>query len=55
LQEKSPFEKGGFLGDLRTSKGKEFMANAITDDFEPSERNFTPRIREKIYHLRGNS
>jgi hypothetical protein len=26
---KSPFEKGGFRGILRTSKLKEFMTNAI--------------------------
>ena len=29
LQLKSPFEKGGFRGHLRTSKRKEFVADAI--------------------------
>jgi hypothetical protein len=27
----------------------------LTDDLEPSERDFAPRLGEKICHLRGNS
>jgi hypothetical protein len=37
LQEKSPFEKGGFRG-FENLHGKEFMANAIKDFFFHSER-----------------